>query len=99
MSYVCGKSTLDPLFQVTMGESSKDELEQFRSWHDEAFLYITQAMTQEKQNIARYDVALLMYQRGLGLLDQALCFDGDAGTSAVPRRSAQCSASPGSWPG
>jgi len=56
------------------------ELDQFRSWHDEAFLYINQAMTQEKPNIARHDVALLMYQRGLGTLDQALCFDVESGT-------------------
>ena len=46
-----------------------------RSWHDEAYLCITQAITQEKPNINRPDMALMMYQRGLGLLDLALCVD------------------------
>ena len=55
-----------------MGGGAEEEqrrLEQFRSWHDEAFLYINQAVTQEADNIGRPDVALLMYQRGLGLVD------------------------------
>ena len=47
----------------------------FRSWHDEAYLYINQAITQEKPNIDRKDVALMMYQKGLGLVDLALCVD------------------------
>ena len=54
-------------------EEERRRLEQFRSWHDEAFLYINQAVTQEADNIGRLDVALLMYQRGLGLVDLALC--------------------------
>ena len=59
---------------VVEGEERR-RLEQFRSWHDEAFLYINQAVTQEADNIGRPDVALLMYQRGLGLVDLALCVD------------------------
>ena len=51
----------------------------FRSWHDEAYLYINQAITQEKPNIDRKDVALMMYQKGLGLLDLALCVDTEVG--------------------
>ena len=47
----------------------------FRSWHDEAYLYINQAMTQEKPEINRPDVALMMYQKGLVTLDMALCVD------------------------
>ena len=50
-----------------------------RSWHDEAHLYINQAITQEKPDIARQDVALMMYQKGLGLLDLALCVDTKVG--------------------
>ena len=46
-----------------------------RSWHDEAYLYINQAITQEKPSINRPDVALMMYQKGLGLLDLAMCVD------------------------
>jgi len=53
----------------------KINLEKFRSLHDEAYLYIKQAITQEKPEINRQDVALLMYQKGLGILDQALCTD------------------------
>jgi len=60
-------------------ELQQMDVGQFRSRHDEAFLYINQAMTQEKPNINRPDVALMMYQKGLGLLDQALCFDTEAG--------------------
>ena len=29
-----------------MGEEERRRLEQFKSWHDEAFLYIQQAVTQ-----------------------------------------------------
>ena len=64
--------------EAVMGVGEGEErrrLEQFRSWHDEAFLYINQAVTQEADNIGRPDVALLMYQRGLGLVDLALCVD------------------------
>ena len=50
-----------------------------RAWHDEAYLYINQAITQEKPNIDRKDVALMMYQKGLGLLDLALCVDTEVG--------------------
>jgi len=50
-------------------------LEKFRALHDEAYLYINQGITQEKPDIDRKDVALIMYQRGLGVLDQALCAD------------------------
>ena len=32
-------------------------------------------LRQEKPNIDRKDVALMMYQRGLGILDLALCVD------------------------
>ena len=32
-------------------------------------------MTQENPSIGRSDVALMMYQRGLGSLDLALCVD------------------------
>jgi len=53
----------------------KSRFEQFKAWHDEAYLYINQAITQEKPSIDRKDVALMMYQRGLGLLDLALCVD------------------------
>jgi len=60
-------------------ESGELDIGQFKSWHDEAFLYINQAMTQEKPNINRPDVALMMYQKGLGLLDQSLCFDIEGG--------------------
>ena len=56
-------------------EEERNRLSQFKSWHDEAYLYINQAITQEKPSIDRKDVALMMYQRGLGLLDQALCVD------------------------
>ena len=38
-------------------------------------------LRQEKPNIDRKDVALVMYQRGLGLLDLALCVD----TEVTPR--------------
>jgi hypothetical protein len=58
-----------------MVEEEKHQFEQFRSWHDEAYLYINQAMTQEKPEINRADVALIMYQKGLGMLDLALCVD------------------------
>ena len=58
-----------------MEEDERRRYEQFRSWHDEAYLYINQAITQEKPTIDRKDVALMMYQKGLGLLDQALCVD------------------------
>ena len=58
-----------------MVEEEKRQFEQFRSWHDEAYLYINQAMTQEKPEINRADVALMMYQKGLGMLDLALCVD------------------------
>ena len=58
-----------------MVDEEKRQLEQFRSWHDEAYLYINQAMTQEKPEINRADVALMMYQKGLGMLDLALCVD------------------------
>ena len=51
----------------------------FRAWHDEAYLYINQAITQEKPNIDRKDVALMMYQKGLGLLDLGLCVDTEVG--------------------
>ena len=61
--------------QSMMEEDERGRYEQFRSWHDEAYLYINQAITQEKPNIDRKDVALMMYQKGLGLLDQALCVD------------------------
>ena len=46
-----------------------------RSWHDEAYLYINQGITQEKPEIDRPDVALMMYQKGLGMLDMAICVD------------------------
>eukprot|EP00092_Neocalanus_flemingeri_P040513 GFUD01044118.1.p1 GENE.GFUD01044118.1~~GFUD01044118.1.p1 ORF type:complete len:589 (-),score=207.51 GFUD01044118.1:128-1894(-) len=62
-----------------MDVEEKQRFEQFRSWHDEAHLYINQAITQEKPDIARSDVALMMYQRGLGLLDLALCVDCENG--------------------
>ena len=39
-------------------------------------------LRQEKPNIDRKDVALMMYQRGLGLLDLALCVDSEV----TPRR-------------
>ena len=58
-----------------MVDEEKRQFEQFRSWHDEAYLYINQAMTQEKPEINRPDVALMMYQKGLGTLDLALCVD------------------------
>ena len=58
-----------------MVDEEKRQFEQFRSWHDEAYLYINQAMTQEKPEINRPDVALMMYQKGLGMLDLALCVD------------------------
>ena len=58
-----------------MVEEEKRQFEQFRSWHDEAYLYINQAMTQEKPEINRPDLALMMYQKGLGMLDMALCVD------------------------
>ena len=58
-----------------MEEDERSRLDQFKSWHDEAFLYINQAITQENPNIDRKDVALMMYQKGLGLLDLALCVD------------------------
>ena len=58
-----------------MVEEEKRQFEQFRSWHDEAYLYINQAITQEKPEINRPDVALMMYQKGLGMLDMALCVD------------------------
>lgn len=56
-------------------EEDRTRFDQFRAWHDEAYLYINQAITQEKPNIDRKDVALMMYQKGLGLLDLALCVD------------------------
>ena len=56
-------------------EEERNRLSQFKSWHDEAYLYINQAITQEKPNIDRKDVALMMYQKGLGLVDLALCVD------------------------
>lgn len=56
-------------------QNEKMRFEQFKSWHDEAYMYINQAITQEKPNIDRKDVALMMYQRGLGILDLALCVD------------------------
>ena len=58
-----------------MVDEEKRQFEQFRSWHDEVYLYINQAMTQEKPEINRPDVALMMYQKGLGMLDLALCVD------------------------
>jgi len=58
----------------------KKQLEQFRSWHDEAYLYINQGITQEKPEIDRPDVALMMYQKGLGMLDMAMCVDTESGT-------------------
>jgi len=61
-----------------MEEAERNQYEQFRSWHDEAYLYINQAITQEKPNIDRKDVALMMYQKGLGLLDLALCVDTES---------------------
>ena len=69
-------------------EEERTRLEQFRSWHDEAFLYINQAVTQEADNIGRLDVALLMYQRGLGLVDLALCVDttGEGSAWAAARK-------------
>ena len=78
---------------AVVGEEERGRLDQFKSWHDEAFLYIQQAVTQvmlfifikylfilflfvqEEPGIGRRDVALMMYQRGLGLLDLALCVD------------------------
>ena len=60
---------------MTEEEDERERFAQFKSWHDEAYLYINQAITQEKPNIDRKDVALMMYQKGLGLLDQALCVD------------------------
>jgi len=56
-------------------QNEKMRFEQFKAWHDEAYMYINQAITQEKPNIDRKDVALMMYQRGLGILDLALCVD------------------------
>ena len=56
-------------------EEERNQLSQFKCWHDEAYLYINQAITQEKPNIDRKDVALMMYQKGLGLVDLALCVD------------------------
>ena len=50
--------------------SEAESFDQFRSWHDEAYLYVNQGMTQESPNIGRYDMALMMYQRGMGLIDQ-----------------------------
>jgi len=35
-------------------------LEKFRALHDEAYLYINQGITQEKPDIDRKDVALIM---------------------------------------
>ena len=68
-------------------QSVRNSLDQFRAWHDEAYLYINQAITQEKPNIDRKDVALMMYQKGLGLIDLALCFD----TEVKYRRVCLCS--------
>jgi len=64
---------------ISSAEEQKQRLDQFRSWHDEAYLYINQAITQEKPNIGRQDVALMMYQKGLGLIDQAICADTEMG--------------------
>ena len=58
-----------------MVETEQRQFEQFRSWHDEAYLYINQAITQEKPEISRPDVALMMYRKGLCVLDMALCVD------------------------
>jgi len=63
-----------------MSDEEKQRFEQFRSWHDEAYLYINQAITQEKPDIDRQDVALMMYQKGLGMLDLALCVDTESGS-------------------
>lgn len=59
-------------------QQHKEEFQQFKSWHDEAYLYINQAITQEKPEIDRPDVALIMYQKGLGVLDLALCVDTES---------------------
>ena len=58
-----------------MEGEDRRRFDQFRAWHDEAYLYINQAITQEKPEIGRPDLALMMYQKGLGLLDLALCVD------------------------
>ena len=71
----CDKKPVVQPQQTVMEEDERSRYEQLRSWHDEAYLYINQAITQEKPSIDRKDVALMMYQRGLGLLDQALCVD------------------------
>ena len=63
----------------------------FRSWHDEAYLYINQAIIQEKPNIDRKDVALMMYQKGLGLLDLALCVDTEVGQNLDNSNENSCS--------
>eukprot|EP00092_Neocalanus_flemingeri_P009711 GFUD01010459.1.p1 GENE.GFUD01010459.1~~GFUD01010459.1.p1 ORF type:complete len:110 (+),score=19.73 GFUD01010459.1:58-387(+) len=64
---------------ITTSEEQKKRLEQFRSWHDEAYLYIHQAITQERPDTGRKDVALTMYQKGLELLDLGLCVDMEIG--------------------
>jgi len=68
---------------LNTAEEQKQRFEQLRSWHDEAYLYINQAITQEKPSINRPDVALMMYQKGLGLLDLALCVDTEIGEGLV----------------
>ena len=60
---------------MTEEEDERERFSQFKCWHDEAYLYINQAITQEKPNIDRKDVAVMMYQKGLGLVDLALCVD------------------------
>jgi len=64
-----------------MTEDEQRQFEQFRSWHDEAYLYINQAITQEKPEISRPDVALMMYRKGLCVLDMALCVDTESGST------------------
>ena len=49
-------------------------------------MYINQAITQEKPSINRPDVALMMYQKGLGLLDLALCVDTEVLSKTKKRK-------------
>uniref|UniRef100_T1J0J2 MIT domain-containing protein n=1 Tax=Strigamia maritima TaxID=126957 RepID=T1J0J2_STRMM len=49
-----------------------DELESFRQFHDEAYLYATSAINMEEES--ETNGALVLYERALRLIDQALSF-------------------------
>jgi len=70
-----------------MVDNEQRQIEQFKSWHDEAYLYINQAVTQEKPEISRPDVALMMYRKGLSVLDMALCVDTESGPASTWEKS------------